>query len=109
MRFLVDAQLPPALARWIASNGHQAEHVADLDMANASDRNIWQQALDTNAVIVSKDADFAELTVLRSEAPQVVWIRLRNTRRQALLNWFEALFPRIIDALERGEKLIEIE
>jgi predicted nuclease of predicted toxin-antitoxin system len=29
MRFLVDAQLPPALARWLAANGHTVEHVAD--------------------------------------------------------------------------------
>lgn len=35
MRFLVDAQLPPALARWIAAQGHEARHVADLGMAGA--------------------------------------------------------------------------
>jgi predicted nuclease of predicted toxin-antitoxin system len=30
MRFLVDAQLPPALAQWLASHGHDAMHVTDL-------------------------------------------------------------------------------
>ncbi|MGE0592105.1 MAG: DUF5615 family PIN-like protein [Vicinamibacterales bacterium] len=29
MRFLVDAQLPPVLARRLESLGHRAEHVAD--------------------------------------------------------------------------------
>jgi predicted nuclease of predicted toxin-antitoxin system len=45
MRFLVDAQLPPALTRWITSNRNQAERVAvaDLGMTNASDREIWQR------------------------------------------------------------------
>ena len=38
MRFLVDAQLAPALARWLAGRGHTAKHVADLGMAGASDR-----------------------------------------------------------------------
>jgi predicted nuclease of predicted toxin-antitoxin system len=33
MRFLVDAQLPPALANWLAAQGHDAAHVADLDHA----------------------------------------------------------------------------
>jgi predicted nuclease of predicted toxin-antitoxin system len=37
MRFLVDAQLPPALARWLAGKGHEAEHVADRQMEAASD------------------------------------------------------------------------
>ena len=32
MLFLVDAQLPPALARWLAAKGHQALHVADRQM-----------------------------------------------------------------------------
>jgi predicted nuclease of predicted toxin-antitoxin system len=30
MRFLVDAQLPPALARSVAERGHTAEHVYHL-------------------------------------------------------------------------------
>jgi predicted nuclease of predicted toxin-antitoxin system len=41
MRFLVDAQLPPALARWFAANGHTAEHVADRQLEAASGAAIW--------------------------------------------------------------------
>ena len=36
MRFLIDAQLPPALARWITEHGHEAEHVLDCGLAEAS-------------------------------------------------------------------------
>jgi len=109
MRFLVDAQLPPALARWIESQGHVAEHVVDLGMADASDRSIWQVAKQTGTVIVSKDADFVTLTTLEDKGPPVVWIRIGNTRRKVLLNWFGPLFPKILTLLEQGEKLIEIE
>ncbi|HSM28057.1 MAG TPA: DUF5615 family PIN-like protein [Thioalkalivibrio sp.] len=35
MRFLVDAQLPPALARWLSAQGCPADHVADLGMEAA--------------------------------------------------------------------------
>lgn len=44
-RFLVDAQLSPALARWLASQGHTAEHVNDVGLDGADDRRIWDQAL----------------------------------------------------------------
>lgn len=37
MRFFVDAQLPPALARRLEALGHNAEHVADRGMTSASD------------------------------------------------------------------------
>jgi hypothetical protein len=38
----------------------------------------------------------------------IVWIRLPNTRRRELLVRFETVLPRLLQALERGETLIEI-
>ena len=108
MRFLVDAQLPPALARWLTSKGQEAEHVADVGPANAPDKEIWNYALAAGAVIVSKDDDFAQRRVLAAEGPAVVWVRLPNTRRRELLVWFEGILPQIVQALERGETLIEV-
>jgi hypothetical protein len=40
--------------------------------------------------------------------PAVVWIRLPNTRRRELLEWFETVMPQILVALERGETLVEV-
>ena len=108
MRFLVDAQLPPALARWLAARGHAAEHVADRGLEANSDTVIWDYALQAGAVIVTKDEDFAQRKVLTGKGPIVVWIRLPNTRRQDLLVWFEKMLPDILSALERGETLIEV-
>jgi predicted nuclease of predicted toxin-antitoxin system len=108
MRFIVDAQLPPALARWLVARGYEAEHVADRQMAAASDTAIWDFALHAPAVIITKDADFAQRKVLASIGPVVIWIRRPNTRRRELLHWFEAALPQILSALESGETLIEI-
>lgn len=108
MRFLVDAQLPPALARWLAAQGHQAEHVGDLGLGGASDAVIWDVALRTGAVIVTKDEDFAQRQALSGGGPALVWVRLPNTRRRDLLAWFEVALPRVQDALARGETLIEL-
>jgi hypothetical protein len=38
----------------------------------------------------------------------VVWIRLANIRKRELLVWMEQVEPRLVQALERGETLIEI-
>jgi predicted nuclease of predicted toxin-antitoxin system len=93
MRFLVDAQLPPALARWLAAAGHEAEHVGDVGLGGAQDQAIWAYALGVGAVIVSKDEDFAQRKVLENAGPTIVWIRLPNTRRRELLVWFEGVLP----------------
>ena len=108
MRFLVDAQLPPALARFLSDAGHQAEHVYDIGMETASDRAIWNHALKNNAVIITKDEDFVSLVNAQSGTPSVIWVRVGNTGKQALLNWIGPMMGRIITEIESGEKLIEI-
>ena len=47
MRFVVDAQLPPVLARRLETFGHTAEHVADRGMASGSDHVIRDYAADS--------------------------------------------------------------
>lgn len=105
---MIDAQLPPALARWLVSRGHEAEHVFDRDLTSGDDRTIWRDADATGSILVSKDEDFALLKAIEPEGPRVVWIRLGNTRRQVLLQWFERMFPEVLAALERGDSLIEV-
>lgn len=108
MRFLVDAQLPPALARWLSERGHPAEHVADIAMAGRDDRSIWDRAIAIGATIITKDEDFAIRRALASDGPSVVWVRCGNTTRRELLVWFRFRLPAVLDALARGESLIEI-
>ncbi|RNI24705.1 DUF5615 family PIN-like protein [Flexivirga caeni] len=108
MRFLVDAQLPPALARLLREHGHEADHVIDIGPGDASDRELWRFALDHQAVIVAKDQDFSNMIAHGGEAPSVVWVRIGNTRRTVLLAWFEPLIDEIVRLIEDGQRLIEL-
>jgi len=92
MQFLVDAQLPPALARWLTAAGHPSAHVADIGMATAQDPAVWEYAALNSAVIVTKDQDFAVLRILSdAPTPSVVWLRIGNSRRATLLRRFGPL------------------
>jgi predicted nuclease of predicted toxin-antitoxin system len=108
MRFLVDAQLPPALARLLADYGHEAEHVVDIGPADATDSDLWRYALANDAVIVTKDEDFANRVAAVDEAPAVIWIRVGNTRRAALLAWFEPHIERVVEMVRAGDRLVEL-
>ena len=83
MRFLIDAQLPPALARLLASHGHAAEHVADISLRDADDSPIWRYALENGAILVTKDEDFPHRLRQGGAAPVVLWLRIGNTNRRA--------------------------
>jgi predicted nuclease of predicted toxin-antitoxin system len=108
MRFVVDTQLPTALARLLSGRGYIAEHVLDLKMGQSSDRVIWDYANSCDAIIVTKDQDFANRRAAVRTGPVIVWLRCGNTRRHELLVWFEQSFSAILAAIERGETLIEI-
>ena len=108
MNFLVDAQLPPALARWITSQGHQAEHVFDLGFHAADDPVIWERARSQMTVIISKDEDFVDHWLLSPEPVQLVWVRKGNCSNHALLAWLEPLWPDTVKRLEQGEKFVEL-
>jgi len=106
VRFLVDAQLPIGLARMLQQRGHDSLHVADLDMMETADSNIW--ARQNNCVIISKDEDFVILHSADEKPVPLIWIRVGNTRRKELLAWFERLLPVIEEKLASGELLLEL-
>ena len=107
-RFLVDNQLPVALCRWLESKGCQAEHVLALQLAQSRDELVWERAGRDGAVIVSKDEDFAQLTVVRPEPVAVLWLRIGNCRTPALLATMERAWPDIALQLDAGARLIEV-
>ncbi len=108
MRFLIDAQLPPALARWLEEAGHEAKHVEEVGLREAEDAPIWQHALANQAVIVTKDEDFASRVKQSQNSPKVVWLQIGNCSNRALRMWLEPLLPAIVSQLEQGERLLEI-
>lgn len=69
MRFLIDAQLPPAMARLLNNRAHVAEHVNDVGLGESPDRDLWRYALEHGAVIVTKDEDFANMAALGGDTP----------------------------------------
>jgi predicted nuclease of predicted toxin-antitoxin system len=54
MRFLVDAQLPPALARWFGDHGFAATPVRELGLRDSDDGSIWSFAAEGNWTVVTK-------------------------------------------------------
>ena len=108
MRFLVDAQLPPALARWLCEAGHDARHVEDVNLREADDSPIWHYALEQQAILITKDEDFAERARHSSNSPVIVWLRLGNASNRALHQWFLPQLPQILAWIEQGVRLLEI-
>lgn len=78
-------------------------------MRDADDTSIWNHTIRNQAILITKDEDFPQRSLRKpGSAPIIVWLRVGNTSRRALLQWFEPLLPEIIRAIQRGERLIEV-
>ncbi|MBI4909729.1 MAG: DUF5615 family PIN-like protein [Acidobacteria bacterium] len=108
MKFLVDNQLPTALARFLASRGVDCEHVLDVNLQDADDRVIWAYAGQTGAILISKDGDFLHMANAPNPAARLVWIRLGNCRTRMLLSVVGSAWLGIMAALLSGERVIEV-
>lgn len=109
MNFLIDSQLPPALARWLAERGYHAVHAIDAGLEAVEDSVIWEHARKEKMIIVSKDEDFVDRWLSKSEGVSLVWIRKGNCSNRALLAWFEPLWPEVLKRLEQGDQFIELQ
>jgi predicted nuclease of predicted toxin-antitoxin system len=108
VRFLIDAQLPPALARWLCEAGHDARHVEDVNLREAEDSPIWRYALEHQTVIVTKDEDFAERARHHRNAPVIVWLRVGNVSNRELRQCFLPHLPQVLAWIDEGLRVVEI-
>jgi len=105
---IIDAQLPPALAWRLRELGHDAKHVEEIGRRDSDDTSIWSYALAHEAVLITKDKDFSCRASQTRTTPVIVWLRVKNVSRQALLAWLEPLLPQIEHLIANGDRLIEV-
>ena len=106
MNFIVDEQLPPALARWIGQQaGCTASHVFDHGLRSKPDDFIGETVRATGAILVTKDDDFVVLH--GASVDRIVWVRCGNLVNTKLLALFELHWKRVIRELE-SRKLVEL-
>lgn len=78
MKLLFDHNLSPRLIVRLSDLFPDAQHVHLVGLDRASDEAVWFYALERGYMIVSRDVDFSELSVLRGFPPKLVWIRRGN-------------------------------
>ena len=78
MKLLIDHNLSFRLVRRLEDLFPGSVHVRSLALERANDDVVWSSALDRGLVILSKDADFHQLSFTLGHPPKVVWVRRGN-------------------------------
>jgi predicted nuclease of predicted toxin-antitoxin system len=105
----VDAQLSPAVAEFIEKElGLPAVSARRLGLLEAKDAEIFEAARDADAIVLTKDGDFAALLERNGPPPRVIWITCGNTSNANLRELLRRLLRDAVQILESGEPLVEI-
>ncbi len=85
MKLLLDENLSRRLVPFLQHDFPGSTQVVLLGMESASDKDVWQRAKDDGYVVVTRDADFQELSLVWGAPPQVIRLRTPNQTRAAVL------------------------
>jgi predicted nuclease of predicted toxin-antitoxin system len=74
MKLLFDQNLSFKLCERLADLFPGSGQVGRLGLAEADDSAVWQYAGEHGFVLVSLDADFAEMAALKGSPPKLIWL-----------------------------------
>lgn len=74
MKLLFDENLSPKLPNRLGDLFPNLLHVRDVGMKATSDPIVWDYAKDNDLMIVSKDADMHDLSLVFGNLPKVIWL-----------------------------------
>jgi predicted nuclease of predicted toxin-antitoxin system len=104
VKFLVDAQLPARLARFLNDVGHDATHTSELSEGNRSpDSEIAKLTDSQGRVVVTKDRDFRDGHLLAGSPQRLLVVRTGNISNSDLLALFEAHLGAMVNALDESD------
>jgi predicted nuclease of predicted toxin-antitoxin system len=78
LKLLVDENLPPRLASDLADLFPESVHVGYVGLGSTGDSAIWEYARTRGFAFLTKDKDFANLSIARGAPPKVILLQTGN-------------------------------
>ena len=99
MRFLVDESTGPAVAEWLATQGHEVFSVYDA-ARGMNDDDIVQKAFDENWILITNDKDFGEQVYRERKSHHgIILLRLEDERAKSKIEVLKLLLISYADNL----------
>jgi predicted nuclease of predicted toxin-antitoxin system len=107
VKLLLDENLSPLHARTVRGLGHDAVYVVEIGLAGAEDRRVRSAAIELERILVTLDADFAN--VLRyppATTPGVVRLRVHPPTEEAIDALLRRAIPRLAGISLTGKLVV---
>lgn len=107
MKFLVDENLSPLHARTLRALGYDAVSVVELGLSGADDSRVRDVAIEQDRILVTLDADFANIVRFPPAAtPGVVRFRIHPATEEAIDVALRFAIPRLAGISLAGKLVV---
>lgn len=107
MKFLLDAQLPPSLKLLFIQKGYDCIHTLDLKAGNdTTDNMINKISIAEKRILITKDSDFYDSHIIKNEPYKLIMVKLGNTSKKELIQFFISKFDDIIEKIKIGNMIL---
>ncbi|NEP60234.1 MAG: hypothetical protein F6K31_25070 [Symploca sp. SIO2G7] len=104
MKFLVDAQLPVRLARFIKASEYDTVHTKELPQENATpDTQINEISIQQERIVITKDSDFVDSFMTIHKPYKLLLITTGNIRNTELEEIFSRNIQTLVDLFEHHD------
>ncbi len=104
MKLLFDHHLSPSLVRRLGDLFPHSEHVWNLGLHCVADVAIWAYARTNRFTVVSKDADFSEISMQLGYPPKLIWLRIKNWSTDEVEALIRSQYSRIVELANNEER-----
>jgi predicted nuclease of predicted toxin-antitoxin system len=104
----MDANLAPALAARVRAAGYDCIHVTEILAPDADDREIATEANRLGAALITKDADFIDLSDRGVLQGALIWLKSGNMSNRQKMRLLLPALPEIVARIGAGDRVIEL-
>ena len=108
MKLLLDENLSDRIIDKIIDLYSDSQHVKTLGLINTDDALIWEFAKFNDFVIVSKDADFHQRSLLYGHPPKFIYLRIGNSPTAKIIEILRVYFLIIVEFFDSETESILI-
>ena len=104
MKLLFDQNISHKLVNRLKDLYPNLQHVREVGLKDADDRDIWEYACSHGFIIVSKDEDFHQMSFVYGPPPKVVWVCLGYCTTTEIENTLRRYYADLAGFSEQAEE-----
>ena len=98
MKFIIDAQLPLALSKYLENRGFDVVHTDNLPNREfTTDNEIRELSVSERRIVITKDSDFLDSYYIKAIPPKLLLVSTGNIKNKALISLFDSNIEKIVE------------